>query len=81
VFTSFFIGRVQPYLNRTDWFGDQLLGRLNEMTELATAPKDFRKWLRELEQLQKEFEQANMRHITAWQTTLDECALAPALSK
>lgn len=81
VFMTFLIGRMQPYLNRTDWFGDQLLGRLNDMAELATAPEDFRKWLQELEQLHQTFEQANMRHIAAWQNTLEECGLAPGLSK
>lgn len=81
VFLKIYVGRVQPYLSRTDQFGDELLNRLNEMAELAPAPRAHFDWISGLEQQQRAFDKANMRHVKAWQNTLEECGLMPSSSQ
>jgi len=79
VFWKVYAAEVQPYLSLTDKLGKQLMIRLNTMQQLLqeNPPAEFTGWLQQVKETQQDFNQANQRHVKAWQTALKQCGLMP----
>lgn len=72
-----YIAVIQPYLARVYRFGNQLMPRLITIARLQPQAGDFQQYLTGLQQLKQHFEQANQRHVRAWQALLNECGAMP----
>lgn len=78
VFKKYYAGKVQPYLSKVMRYGTQLQSRLEQLSTLAHPPKSHDAWRLKVNKLVKTLENANEKHVKAWQATLSACDLMPA---
>jgi hypothetical protein len=81
VFVKFYAGGLQPYLAQVHQRGQRWSESLLQLSAAPQAPPATRHYLLSLagpgESLWEEFQQANGRHVRAWQQILKSCGLAP----
>ncbi|MAK90581.1 MAG: hypothetical protein CMI03_11630 [Oceanospirillaceae bacterium] len=79
VFMKYYAAQVQPYISLTDQTGKSLLARTDAMTALLAEqpPQAFNHWYQQVVTVNETFNQANKRHVQAWQTILRQCGLMP----
>lgn len=81
VFTHFYAGQFQPYLARTDQFGQRWGTLQQQLLANLPAPESTQNYFSSIflkdhpDGLLYEYEQAKLRHISAWQHLLDHCGL------
>ncbi|UTW07727.1 DUF3080 family protein [Pseudomonas benzenivorans] len=81
IFVKFYAGGLQPYLAQVHQRGERWSLHLRQLSEAPQAPAATRTYLLSLggaeASLWEMFQQANRRHVRAWQQTLKRCGLAP----
>ncbi|WP_439862154.1 DUF3080 family protein [Pseudomonas sp. MBLB4136] len=81
IFVKFYAGGLQPYLAQVHQRGQRWSESLRQLSAAPQAPAATRHYLLSLAgpgaSLWEGFQQANGRHVRAWQQLLKSCGLAP----